>query len=188
MNTLRGKIIGMVGFGDIGVEVAKKAKIGFEMRVIALRRDPSKGDADGLAEKVFAYKERLDFFRRADFVVCSLPGTDDTINFCGEDEFNAMKSSATFVSIGRGTAVCESALYNALRSGSIANAALDVFQNEPLPRDSPLWGLHNLLITAHNAHYTCPRFSQAYEVWRKNYIAYCECRTMVTLVNKLIKY
>jgi len=188
MNVVGGKTMGMVGFGDIGVEVAKRAKNALGMRILALRRDPSKGDADGLADKVFGYKDRLELFRCSDVVVCSLPGTEDTQNFCGEEEFSAMRSSATFISIGRGTTVSESALYKALNSGGIANAALDVFQNEPLQNDSPLWELDNLLITAHSADYTCPDFKQGYEVWRKNYEAYCESRPLVTVVSKIHKY
>jgi len=188
INTLKGKTIGLVGFGDIGVEVARRAKIGFGMRVLALRRDPSKGDANGLAEQVFGFKDRLELFRRSDLVVCSLPKTDDTKNFCGEEEFNAMRPSATFISVGRGSAVCEDSLCNALRSGSIANAALDVFQNEPLQRDSSLWEIDNLLITSHNVAITSPEFSQMYEVWRKNYMAYCESRPLLTIVDMIQRY
>ncbi|CEM24546.1 unnamed protein product [Vitrella brassicaformis CCMP3155] len=161
MHELHGKSMGFVGFGDIGKATAKIAKHAFGMRILALRRSKNKG-ADDLADEVFSpeiEEEKMEVFRRSDYVVCSLPGTPDTFNFCGAKEFAAMKPTAVFISIGRGTVVDEDALIDVLKRGAIRGAALDVFHVEPLPESSGLWGLDNVLITAHNADWT-PDYSE----------------------------
>ena len=139
------------------------------MKVAAVRRDPTKEDG-GLCDIPLSDKKEL--FAQSDFVVCVLPGTPQTLDYCGAEEFAAMKPSAVFISIGRGVCVDEGALAAALQAGKIKGAALDVFKVEPLPETSPLWDcgeppcLHCLPATA-------PFFAQAADAkpvfWRSSH-------------------
>lgn len=171
MNELRGMTVGFVGFGSIAQEAAKLCRA-FGMRVIALRRS-LEGSGAELADKVYTIAEdKGTVFAEADFVVCSLPGTPQTVNFCGEKEFATMKTSGVFVSIGRGTCVDEDALAAALKSKVIAGAACDVFKTEPLPQESALWECDNLILTAHNADNTVSYMTDAWNVYLRNFEAY----------------
>ncbi|KAL8272049.1 hypothetical protein Esti_003984 [Eimeria stiedai] len=150
MGEIRGRTVGFVGYGDIAKEIASACKF-FGMRCIALRRSGSKKEE--LLEAVYlaGEEEQLEVYRQADFVVCSLPATPETQNCISTRQFAAMKRNGVFISIGRGCVVDETALVHALKSGQIAGAALDVFQTEPLPVNSPLWEAPNLLVSSHNA-------------------------------------
>lgn len=155
MAELRGKTVGFVGFGNISQTTVPLCRA-FGMRVLALRN--SRGaKGDNLADEVFVADEpegRLAVFRESDFVVCALPGGEATRHFCGRAEFQAMKPSAVFISIGRGTCVDEASLVAALREKAIAGAALDVFEEEPLPQDAVVWDCPNFLLSPHNADLT----------------------------------
>ncbi|PHJ18623.1 erythronate-4-phosphate dehydrogenase domain-containing protein [Cystoisospora suis] len=160
MNQLQGKTVGFLGYGEIAQETAKLLQA-FNMKFTVLRRQkkkekkPSDGTSSDASlpfiEKTWIStdSDKLDFFRSADFVVSSLPSTRETQNFVGKLEFEAMKKSCIFVSIGRGSVVDEAALKDALEKREIFGAALDVFQQEPLPPSSPLWNVENLLISSH---------------------------------------
>ncbi len=124
------------GFGHIAQRTAEVAKTAFKMKVAAVRRDPTKEDG-GLCDIPLGDKKEL--FAQSDFVVCVLPGTPQTLDYCGAEEFAAMKPTGVFISMGRGVCVDEDALAAALQAGQIKGAALDVFKVEPLPESSPLW-------------------------------------------------
>jgi len=194
MSELKGKTLGLLGYGHIAQATAKLAKA-FGMRVIALRRNAKKPDESGHLDMVLgpyegpiqpAHKEAL--FRESDVVVCVLPGTSETYHFVSSAEFAAMKEGAIFISMGRGMAVDEKALYSALCSGPMVGAALDVFETEPLPSTSPLWDCDNLLLTAHNADFTEDYFKLGWDVWAKNLDCYLNGRSMATPVNKMAGY
>ena len=173
MDTLEGKTMGLLGAGNIAQHTARLAKA-FGMRVVALRRNARKPDIPDVdlvlgpydGEILPAHKAAL--LEQSDFVVCTLPGTAETRHFMSSAEFAAMKSDAIFISMGRGVAVDEAALHRALTTGQIAGAALDVFEVEPLPAESPLWDCDNLLLTAHNADFTHDYFDHGWRVWRAN--------------------
>ncbi|KAH8052896.1 phosphoglycerate dehydrogenase [Aureococcus anophagefferens] len=105
MDVLAGKTMGFVGWGHIAKTSARLAEA-FGMKTIACRRDPGKADADGepAPGATFGVEDKLEVFKRSDFVVCSLPGTQATRDFCGGPEFAAMKNTAVFISLGRGAA------------------------------------------------------------------------------------
>ena len=117
-----------------------------------------------------------------------LPGTAETKHFCSTEEFAAMRPGSIFISMGRGIAVDEAALVEALRAWKIAGAALDVFEQEPLPEASPLWDCDNLLLTAHNADYTEDYFKLGWDVWSSNLDCYLSGRPMATTVDKRAGY
>ncbi len=138
------KTLGVVGIGAIGGEVAKRAQ-GFEMNVIAC--DPFLSDEK--ARTLGVEKVGLeDLFKRADFITFHTPLTQETRNLVNKDTIKLMKDGVRIVNCARGGIVNERDLYEALKSGKVAGAALDVFEKEP-PEDSPLIGLDNVVSTPH---------------------------------------
>jgi phosphoglycerate dehydrogenase-like enzyme len=105
---------------------------------------------DGVDEVVHP-NQLVEVAGRVDAAISTLPGTDATAGLLGADFFAALKPGATVVNVGRGTVIDEAALIDALNTGRVGFAALDVFATEPLPRDSPLWSLPNVLISPHTA-------------------------------------
>lgn len=145
---LGGKTLAIVGLGRIGSRLAALAKA-FDMRVIALRRDSSRGA--GAADKVVGEDGLLSILPEADFVALTCPLTPQTENLFDAKALAAMKPSAYLINVARGKVVNEPALIAALEAKRIAGAALDCVWEEPLPATSPLWRLPCVLITPHTA-------------------------------------
>ncbi len=153
---LRDATLGLIGFGAIGREIARMAQA-LGMRVSALRRSPSAEAQDGVA---FYSRERLhELLRQSDFVVVVTPLTPDTRQLLDARALAAMKPGSYLVNIGRGAVIDEAALIDALRAGPVAGAALDVFAVEPLPAESGLWTLSNVILSPHVSGIT-PRYEQ----------------------------
>jgi phosphoglycerate dehydrogenase-like enzyme len=149
---LRGKTLGVVGLGDIGMATARLAKA-FRMRVVGLRRRPvtEEEQREGVLSALYAPDRLLDLARECDYVVAALPHTPDTHELVSRDFIEAMRPNAVFINVGRGKTVDERALVDALEQGKIRGAGLDVFFEEPLPVESPLWQLDNCFLSPHNA-------------------------------------
>ena len=145
---LAGKTLGIVGLGEIGRETARRARP-FGMRIIASRRrvtgEANHPDCDELIPQSQLHR----LLSESDYVVLSVPLTSDTARLIGPAEFATMKSSACLINIARGEVIDQSALIEALRSGKIAGAALDVTDPEPLPPDNPFWAMENVILTPH---------------------------------------
>ena len=139
------RVLGILGLGAIGSALAARAAA-FEMRVIGTKRTPA--PVPHVAE-VYGPEGTDDVLRAADYAVILLPLTPDTRGLIDARRLRLMKRTAVLVNVGRGPVVQEAALIDALREGWIAGAALDVFEREPLPADSPLWGMENVVITPH---------------------------------------
>lgn len=138
----------VVGLGDIGLAYARMAKaLGARVIGVKRRNGPSPEGVDELC--LTAELDRV--LPEADVIFSILPGTADTFHFYTAERFAAMKNSAVFLNCGRGSAVAMDVLADALRQGQIAAAGIDVAEIEPLPAESPLWDLENLLITPHVA-------------------------------------
>jgi len=150
--TLKGKQIGLLGVGSIGAALARTAKH-FGMRVKGYTRS-SEGCAD--VDEYFHGAERIAFARDLDYLVCIVPNTSGTRRLVDAELLAALPPRAVFVNPGRGAAVDESALADALQSRRLACAVLDVFQQEPLPPDHVLWRTPNVLITSHTAALSAP--------------------------------
>ncbi len=148
VESMPGRTMGIVGYGEIGRECATLAK-GLGMRIAATRRRPDLGKDDPLVNETYAMTELNAMLSACDVIVLAAPATPDTFHMIGEAQLRAMKKSAVLINVGRGTVVDEPALVRALTEGWIAGAALDVFETEPLPKDSALWGLENVLLSPH---------------------------------------
>jgi phosphoglycerate dehydrogenase-like enzyme len=148
---LPGKHMAIVGPGRIGKRVAEVARA-FDMSVSAMgrRNDPERARELGV-DRMYAREELLNMLSEADCVVLCCPHTPETEDLIDARAFDAMKDGVVFVNISRGPVVVESALYNALTSGKIGFAGLDVFRQEPLPSESPFWDLPNVLVSPHSA-------------------------------------
>lgn len=145
---LAGKTLLIFGLGSIGERLARLAKA-FEMRVIGFKRDPSHHGA--IADEVHASDEFVNYLGQGDMVALTCPLTLETTNVIDAKALAAMRESAYLINVARGACVDTKALLACLQSGGIAGAALDVTQPEPLPIDSPLWTMDNVLITPHTA-------------------------------------
>ena len=157
---LRGRTLVVVGYGSIGRETARLASA-FGMRIIAVKSDPGvrhdggwihpgTGDPDGLLpERYVGTQELVSVAAEADYLVAALPGTAATRGTISAAVIGAMRPDAWIVNVGRGSAIDTTALIAALRERRIGGAVLDVFDEEPLPPDSPLWDLPTSIITPH---------------------------------------
>lgn len=145
---INGRTLVIVGYGAIGQELARRCRA-CGMRIVGVKRDPSRGGEN--ADSVVGTDKLEAALGEADFVVLTPPLTPDTEHFFTTRRFAAMKKTAYFINVGRGTLVDEKALAAALQQGTIAGAAIDVAELEPLAPDSPLWEAPNLLITPHLA-------------------------------------
>jgi phosphoglycerate dehydrogenase-like enzyme len=148
LSELNGKVLLIVGYGSIGREVAKRAKT-FEMKVWGVTRSGT-GDR-AYVEKIFAPAQLHEALPEADYVLICAPETAETKHLIGAAEIAKMKRGARLINIGRGSLLDEAAMMQALESGALGGAALDVAATEPLPAESPLWTAPNLFITPHTS-------------------------------------
>lgn len=147
LRELAGRTACIVGFGDVGQEVAKRLRA-FDVRILAV--GTTAPDAS-LADEFFTPDAVGAAFAAADVVVLCVPLTPDTRHLINDHTIAAMKPDAVLVNVSRGAVVDEHALDRALDRGRFLGVALDVFEAEPLPADSPLWGYERVLLTPHNA-------------------------------------
>jgi len=175
--TLRGKTIGLLGVGSIGADVARAAKF-FGMNVRGYTWS-SETSAD--VDKYFHGSDLLEFAHGLDYLVNILPNTKDTRKIINADLLNVLPSHALVINVGRGSAVDESALLEALNQNKIAGAVLDVFEKEPLPTDHPFWTTPNLLITFHTA---APSLAEdIVKIFFENYKLFIESKPLKYQVN-----
>ncbi len=139
--------LGIIGLGRIGMEVAKRAR-GFDMKVLyysRTRKSPEEESRLGLE-----YVDRMpELLARSDFVSLHIPLTEETYHLIGAEEFAMMKPTAVFINASRGAVTDQRALYEALKTGQIFSAAIDVTEVEPIPMNDPLLTLNNIVITPH---------------------------------------
>lgn len=143
------RVMGVVGYGEIGRECALLAK-GLGLKIHGLRRNPERSARDPLLDRVFGMQELDEMLRNIDVLLCAAPLTPQTRHMIGSAQFAVMKTTAIVINVGRGAVIDQAALISALQSERIAGASLDVFEEEPLPPDSPLWAMENVLISAHS--------------------------------------
>jgi phosphoglycerate dehydrogenase-like enzyme len=179
---IAGATLGLIGVGSIGGRVAQMASA-MGMHVIAVREHVEKGRPEGV-EAVFAPSALDELLRQADYIVLAAPLIAATHELINADHLAVMKPEACLINVGRGAQVNEAALIDVLRARRIAGAALDVFEREPLPPDSPLWGVENLLITPHVAGITNKAWHRHYELFSDNLRRYLARQPLRFVVDK----
>jgi phosphoglycerate dehydrogenase-like enzyme len=180
-----GATLGILGLGGIGLELARRARA-LGINVIAVRRSgrPAPAGID-----VITGPDALPrLLAASDYVVIALPSTPGTRGIIDATALAGIKPGAVLINVARGDVVDEDALAHALEAGVLRGAGLDVFRDEPLPSDSPLWRLPNVLITPHVSA-TTPRFwTRQVELIRDNVARYLAGRTLRNVVNKQLGY
>lgn len=169
--------IGIVGLGSIGVEIAKTARH-FGMRVLGMKRTRQEIDC---VDRLFLPAELDDFLPQLDYLVLVLPDTPQSRNFIAARELRQMHDQAVLINVGRGVSVNEHDLIAALETKQIGGAILDVFATEPLPDDSPLWSMDQVIITPHNSAYSFP--DQVAEIFCTNYLRFVENMPLTHVVD-----
>jgi len=181
---LYGKAVGIVGTGHVGIEVAKRAKV-MGMTVLGLRR---RGLQTDYVDQMFSRDHLHDLLGRSDFVVVALPLTPETRGLFSEAEFDAMRPDAYFINIARGQIVQQDALTQALQNRHIAGAALDVAAVEPLPPDSPLWDMKNVILTPHTSGHSVSVNARAIDLFCDNLLRYQRGEPLVNVVDRHAGY
>ena len=185
---LFGKVAVMIGVGEIGGMCALRAKQ-LGMRVIGVRRREGSGDlSKDVFDDVITYERMGSALKQADYVVASLPATTKTVGALDEAFFRAMKPTAMFINVGRGKTVREAALVRALQEGWIAAAALDVFEKEPLPQESPLWDMPNAFLSPHSASDTALYMERMTDILCDNLVRYAEGKKLRNLIDPVERY
>jgi phosphoglycerate dehydrogenase-like enzyme len=171
---LRGKTIGLLGVGSIGAYLAGTAKQ-FGMTVRGFTRESEESTQ---VDEYFHGDSLLKFVGGLNYLVCILPRTKDTDHIVDKTVLSGLPPQAVLINVGRGNAVDELALVNALNESRLAAAVLDVFEKEPLPEDHPFWGTTNLYMTFHTSAISYPE--DITKLFTENYQLY--------LANKSLKY
>lgn len=184
---LAGKTLGIVGCGDIGHAVARRAHA-LGMKILAVRRRPELCREDPLMHAVFPPQARREMLAASDYVVVAAPLTPETQGLIAEAELRAMKPSGVLINIGRGPVVDEAALVRALQQGWIRGAALDVFEQEPLPAGHPFYGLENLLLSPHCADHTPGWMERAMQLFLENFERFSQGQPLRNIVDKTSGY
>ena len=191
---LRGATVGVVGYGSIGREIGRVCHA-LGMRVLAMRRSGGRvretfriTDLEGSLypepDRTYTPHQLAEMLPECDYVVLVVPHTAESTNMIDEAAFRAMKPSAMLINIARGGVVDEAAMIRALREGRIAGAALDVFEQEPLPADNPLWEMDNVIISPHVAGYTPHYHDRIFGVFSQNLIRFLEGNPLLNLADR----
>ena len=168
---LRGKTLGIVGLGAIGTRIAQLGSA-LGMTTIGTKRDPS--TAPDVVDEALAPDDLYELLDRSDYVVLACPLTDETRGLIASEELATMSRDAVLVNIARGAVVDQDALTTALQKRHIGGAALDAFVEEPLPGDSPLWKLSNVIVTPHMAGSTPMYWERCAELFAENYAKFVD--------------
>ena len=185
LRELDGQTLFLVGLGEIGRETARLAKA-FGMRTVGIRR--SRKPPPEHVDEVHGPDRLAELAGRADAMVVSLPLTGETAGMIGRAVIERLPPSCIFVNVGRGGVVDEPALVEALRAGRIAGAVLDVFATEPLPQDSPLWDLPNVLVTPHAVALSARENQRIAELFVANLRRYLDGQPLAKVVEPGVFY
>jgi glyoxylate/hydroxypyruvate reductase len=187
--TLERKTLCVVGMGSIGRAIAERARP-FGMRVLGVKRTVREDDAAwGYADELYATADLRTALGEADFAAVTLPGTPETRHLLDAEMIASMKPGAYFSNVGRGAVVDEAALVEALRSGHLSGAALDVFEVEPLPQESPLWELENVIVSAHTTDVVPELINAAQtDLFCENLRRYLAGEALINVLDKRLLY
>lgn len=179
-----GKTVGIFGLGEIGKVIAKRCKA-FDMTVLGVKRTPSPVE---YVDKVYSSDDMDEVLRQSDFIIILVPLTPETVHYFDKAKLDKMKKTAYLINVGRGPVVDENALIEALQTGVIAGAALDATEIEPLPENSPLWKMPNVIITPHTAADTPYYMDRAFKVFINNIERFKLGEKLIAEIDATAKY
>jgi phosphoglycerate dehydrogenase-like enzyme len=183
-----GQTVGIVGYGDIGRAVATRVRA-MGMHVLAVKRHgPPLYNVDPLVNRIYSPERRLEMLALCDYVVVAAPLTAETRGMIGAAEFDAMKPEAVVINVGRGPVIDEAAMIRALTGKRIKGAALDVFEQEPLPDGHPFYSLENLLLSPHCADHTPDWMDRAMQFFLEQFERYRTGEPLMNVVDKRLGY
>jgi phosphoglycerate dehydrogenase-like enzyme len=196
---LRGATVGIVGYGSVGRQIA--CLLGpFDVTILATKRDAKSpedkgyipeglGDPEGnLVYRLYPGEALKSMLKFCDFIIVCVPLTKMTKGLINASAFSSIKTGAFLIDISRGKVVDQNALFKSLQDGKLAGAALDVFPEEPLPMDNPLWAMNNVIITPHIAGNSAKLDLQAYELFSENLHRYLAGLPLFNLYNPDLGY
>jgi phosphoglycerate dehydrogenase-like enzyme len=181
LQELYGTTVGIVGLGHIGAQVARLARA-FGMRVVATKRHPEQGE--DVADVLLPPERLYELLAQSDFVVIAVPLTSETYHLIDAQALVRMKPDAWLINIGRGPVLDEGALVRVLGEGKIGGACLDVFETEPLPEESSLWDLPNVIVTPHNAGLSNHKDERSAELFLENLRRFVAGEPLLNVVDK----
>jgi phosphoglycerate dehydrogenase-like enzyme len=183
------RVMGVLGYGEIGRECARLAA-GLGLKIHAVRRAPEKSANDPLLERAYRPEALHEMLARIDVLICAAPLTRETRHLLSDAQFEVMKPTAIVINVGRGPVIDEAALIRALQQRRIAGAALDVYEEEPLPPSSPLWDMENVLMSPHCTDQTDdPDFMDlAMQFFVENFMRYRNGEALQNVVDKEAGY
>lgn len=183
-----GQTVGIVGYGDIGHAVAARVRA-IGMNVLAIKRQvPENDEPDSPVHRIYSPNRRVEMLPRCDYVVVAAPLNAETRGLIGKAEFAAMKKTAVVVNIGRGPVIDESAMIKALTEHTIKGAALDVFDEEPLPKGHAFYKLDNVLLSPHCADHTPGWLDNAMRFFIAQFERFCRGEPLFNVVDKKLGY
>ncbi len=185
---IAGQTVGIVGYGDIGRAVAVRVGA-MGMNVLAVKRHVSaQNNSDPLANQIYGPDHRIDMLSRCDYIVVAAPLNAETNGLIGEAEFAAMHASAVIINVGRGPVIDERAMIKALSEQKIKGAALDVFDEEPLPKGHPFYKLENVLLSPHCADHTPDWLDNAMRFFIAQFERFRRGEPLLNVVDKKLGY
>jgi len=180
---LHDKTVGVLGLGHIGSEVARLSK-SFGMKVIATRRSVKKAGKAKNVDLMLPQAQLREMLGKSDYIVLSVPLTPETRHIIGETELSSMKPSSYIINVGRGDLIDEEALIRALDEKKIAGAGLDVTAIEPLPKNSRLWDMDNVILSPHVSGGMEDYMGQATELFCDNIHRYLEGKKLRNVIDR----
>lgn len=185
---ISGQTLGIIGYGSIGRAIAARARA-LEMKVLGLRRRAFYPPQESVGiDRIYRPEERLEMLSQSDYVVVTAPLTEQTRGLIGDAEFAVMKKSAVVINVGRGPTIDEQAMIRALSENRIRGAALDVFDQEPLPQGHPFYSLENVLLSPHCADHTPDWLDNAMEFFLAQLERFKRGETLLNIVDKRLGY
>jgi phosphoglycerate dehydrogenase-like enzyme len=185
---ISGKTVGIVGYGDIGRAIAARARP-LGMDVVAIKRHvPAQNTSDPLVTQIYPPEDRVAVLSRCDYIVVAAPLNAETRGLIGAAEFAAMKPDAVIINVGRGPVIEESAMIRALSEHTIRGAALDVFDEEPLPKGHPFYAMENVLLCPHCADHTPDWLENAMRFFVDQFNRFRKGEALLNVVDKKLGY
>jgi len=181
LRQLAGQTLGIIGLGNIGSEIARRGKA-FGMKVIAA--DIREMECPDFVDRLCRLDKMDEVLENADYLVVIVPLTDKTKGMIGDTEIRKMKPTAHLINIGRGPIIDEPSLINALKTGIIAGAGLDVFFTEPLPPESEFWEMENVVMTPHIGGLSPETRAMSFEMFLDNFKRYINDEPLISLIDK----